>query len=329
MGYATVMNVPTVYEYAMAKHIHDNSKPIRGRSPEVRPLGARRDVDCYQVRMNGDDVEFVLYSTPVITYKPNGDVVLFTNGYNTVSTHQFMEKVLNINANSSRRVSVITLGKDVRYTLNGQNRLTLRRDGGNWSCVAGAQTQFSWQLNRQEATKVRLRYKEFIEYFKAVVSLRTVGFTSRYTDYERMGIRLSLAEMCEAFEVQANTMSAVLDMFSLNGLNVTNNMSKYGLSYRANEIKKAEQMFLTFVRGDQNEDDKHRNFYRAGLAFMYAGDSLFYNNDEKEMVVNATNICKRLDTFLLRVHAKEVLVKKELRMGSVSSGTYEGWITEE
>jgi hypothetical protein len=100
-----------------------------------------------------------------------------------------------------RRDEFVRRDEPVRYTLNGQNRLTLRRNGENWSCVAGAQTQFSWQLNRQEATKVRLRYKEFIDYFKAVVSLRTEGFTSRYTDYERMGIRLSLAEMCEAFEV--------------------------------------------------------------------------------------------------------------------------------
>ena len=131
MGYQTVMNVPRVLTYALAKNLFDSIKPIRGRSPEIRPLGSRRDADTYWVRMDGEDVQFVLYKTPVITYRPNGDVVLSNGGYSTVSTHQFFDRVLGVDARASRQVSVIGLlnkkGEVVnRYTLNDRDTLTLK-----------------------------------------------------------------------------------------------------------------------------------------------------------------------------------------------------------
>jgi len=79
MGYATVQRVPRVHDYAQALRIHDNTKPLRGRSPEIKPLGARRDADTYHVRMNGEAVELVLYRTPVITFMPDDAVVLFVD----------------------------------------------------------------------------------------------------------------------------------------------------------------------------------------------------------------------------------------------------------
>ena len=68
MGYATVMRVPRVMNYTDALARYEDAKPIRGRSPEVRPLGERRDVDTYQIRKNGEEIELVLYKTPVITF---------------------------------------------------------------------------------------------------------------------------------------------------------------------------------------------------------------------------------------------------------------------
>jgi hypothetical protein len=89
MGYATVQRVPRVHSYAEALRIHSNTKPLRGRAEEIRPLGNRRDADTYWIRKHGDAIELVLYKTPVITFEPDGDVVLFVDSYNSVSTHQF------------------------------------------------------------------------------------------------------------------------------------------------------------------------------------------------------------------------------------------------
>ena len=52
MGYATVQRVPRVMNYRHAEQLHNNTKPIRGREPEIRPLGNRRDANTYHIRKN-------------------------------------------------------------------------------------------------------------------------------------------------------------------------------------------------------------------------------------------------------------------------------------
>ena len=53
------MRVPRVDNYEFAKRIYNNTKPLRGRAEEIRPLGNRRDADTYHIRMNGEAVELV------------------------------------------------------------------------------------------------------------------------------------------------------------------------------------------------------------------------------------------------------------------------------
>lgn len=329
MGYATVMNVPRVTTYPEAKKIHDDTKPIRGRSPEIRPLGNRRDADSYWVRMNGDDVEFVLYKSPVITYKPDGAVVLTPDTFSTVSTHQFFARVLGVGANAARHNSVITLG-DKRYTVQGKDTLTLKLDAsGNWHCVEGAKTQFAWHLDRQQATNVRNRYKEFITYFKGMVSLRTEEFQHPYynQDNKLKGIRVPLTEVQQAFETELtepdNILGDVQYMQDLPGRHY-----HYGTK-RAEEYKSGITWFLEAIKSDQPEDTKHLNFYRGALAMLLTTERIYMRGqDDNTYIAKAKNITKALDTTLLRAHAEEVLVRKELPIGSVSKGTYDLWLPE-
>jgi hypothetical protein len=339
MGYQTVMNVPRVLTYALAKNLFDSIKPIRGRSPEIRPLGSRRDADTYWVRMDGEDVQFVLYKTPVITYRPNGDVVLSNGGYSTVSTHQFFDRVLGVDARASRQVSVIGLlnkkGEVVnRYTLNDRDTLTLKLDGlGNWCVVDGAKTQFAWHLNRQEANNVRVRYKEFITYFKGVVSLRTEEVKPSY-HYEPIAcINVSLNELQNAFDVKKSE-----DEMENNPDHIIGHMShihdqpqrhfNYGTK-RASEYNEGMTQFLELIKSDQPEDTKHLNFYKGALALLLSADRIYQRGqDDNTYLVKAKPIVKALDTVLLKANAQQVLVRKELPLGSVSKGAYDRWLPE-
>ncbi len=139
MGYATVKRVPRVFDRRHAKQVHDNAVPIRGRAFEVRPLGNRKDVDIYSVRMDGDDVEFVLYKTPVITYKPDGEIVLRTAGWASVSSHQFIQQVLGIPARGKSGSSVLIVNGQ-HYTMTGNNPLVIRRGEGTGTWRVLAQT---------------------------------------------------------------------------------------------------------------------------------------------------------------------------------------------
>ena len=328
MGYATVMNVPRVTTYPEAKKIHDNTVPIRGRDPEIRPLGNRRDADSYWVRMNGDDVEFVLYKSPVITYKPDGSVVLTPDTYSTVSTHQFFARVLGVGANAVRQNTVITIG-DKRYTVKGKDTLTLKLDAsGNWHCVEGAKAQFAWHLDRREATNVRNRYKEFITYFRGMVSLRTEEIEMPYYGNNTyQGIRVSLTEIQQAFDTELSEPDNILGTVQY----IQDLLQKhynYGTQREA-EYRDGIAWFTETIKSDQPEDTKHLNFYRGALAVLLTAERIYQRGQQDNTyIAKAKNITKALDTTLLRAHAKDVLVRKELPIGSVSKGAYDRWIQE-
>jgi len=336
MGYATVMSVPRVQTYALAKNLHDNTKPIRGRDPEIRPLGNRRDADSYWVKMDGDDVVFMLYKSPVITYKPTGEVVLTPDTYSTVSTHQFFIRVLGVGAQASRNTSVITLG-DKRYTIRGKDKLTLRLDKSeNWQCVEGAKTQYAWHLNRQEATNVRTRYKEFTTYFKGVVSLRTEEVHIQYYNNSLSGIRVSITELQNAFGVEKSDSTephSNNDPDSIIGhMRWMHDQPQRHFNYgtqRAGEYQQGITQFLELIKSDQPEDTKHLNFYRGALAVLMSADRIYQRGqDDNTYIAKAKPIVKALDTVLLKAHAQQVLVRKELPIGSVSKGAYDRWLPE-
>jgi len=81
---------------------------------------------------------------------PDGDVVIFIDGYNSVSTHQFIDHVLNIRANGARRTTVLTISGQ-KYTIADKEKLRLRLEDGNWH-VINPTAQWGWKLNRKEIT---------------------------------------------------------------------------------------------------------------------------------------------------------------------------------
>ena len=333
MGYATVMSVPRVQTYALAKNLHDSTKPIRGRDPEVRPLGNRRDCDSYWVKMDGDDVVFMLYNSPVITYKPDGGVVLTPDTYSTVSTHQFFIRVLGVGAQASRNTSVITLG-DKRFTIRGKDKLTLRLDrSGKWQCVEGAKTQYAWHLDRSKANNVRARYKEFKTYFKGMVALRTEEIVMPYHNSNMSGIRISWHEVQVAFgmEKQLDEMGNDPDKV-IGHMRWMHDLPQKHYNYgtqRAGEYAEGIAQFLELIKSDQPEDTKHTNFYKGALAVLLSGDRIYQRGqDDNTYIVKAKPIVKALDTVLLKAHASQVLVRKELPLGSVSKGAYDRWLPE-
>jgi len=336
------MNVPRVQTYALAKNLHDSVVPIRGRDPEIRPLGNRRDADSYWVKMDGDDVVFMLYKSPVITYKPDGGVVLTPDTYSTVSTHQFFDRVLGVDARASRQVSVIGLldGKGAvvnRYTVKGKDTLTLRLDkSGNWQCVEGAKTQYAWHLNRQEANNVRARYKEFRTYFKGMVSLRTEEVKPNYHYDPIPCINVSITELQNAFGVDkpdSDEPNRNNDPDQIIGhMRHMHDQPQRHFNYgtqRAGEYNEGMAQFLELIKSDQPEDIKHLNFYRGALAVLISADRIYQRGqDDNTYIAKAKPIVKALDTVLLKAHAKEVLVRKELPIGSVSKGAYDRWLPE-
>ncbi len=62
------------YEQAVTKH--DSIKPIRGRSTGIRPLGHRSNDNLTIRRLHDDSIVVRMYSTDIITYRPDGTIEL-------------------------------------------------------------------------------------------------------------------------------------------------------------------------------------------------------------------------------------------------------------
>lgn len=349
MGYATVMRVPSVLSHRQAKQIHDSTKPIRGRVPEIRPLGERRNVDTYSVRMNGDDVEFVLYQTPVITFKVNGEIVLAVAGWSSVSTHQFIKQVLGLRARGKGSSSVITVrGQD--YTITDNGKLTLRIENGQWE-VLQHEVLYGYKANRKALTTVRSRYSEFRKYLKGFASLRQeerVLYEGRPYERRFNVIRFGVQELVDMFGVvdcvyqnakalnRRQTDVIFVKPTSLRWHTPTQAQTQ---EYR-DQVRRYEENMKAFtdtLLDGQPEDVKHHNFYRGALAFLMEAHMEVHRNPkadwvlhdhEQEVEVKADDWIPMVDEAISKYHAEEVLECVQLEVGKTPNKKYARWVSE-
>lgn len=297
MGHETVKKVKQCFTYADAKYVHDTATPIRGRSPEIRPLGQRRDVDVYSVRMSGANVEFVLYKTPVITYLPNGDVMVKTDGWSSVSTHQFIYQVLGISCYGVRRNSIMEArnaeGDVHKYIIPKDKGITMIHAGGNWR-ITQFNTLYEYRLNRKAANAVRKKYADFLNYAKGVAKLR-----SEMKEPKRWARR-------------QNPYAVIV-------------LTKQEVAYPKLSVNGMVRGLMDYIRLDQPEETRHEH-YNEAFAMAVNGCQVYRGDDEYRAITE--EVLALVDELLLRAHAQEVLVWTELKAGQVPSGKYRGWLPE-
>ena len=83
------------HNYEDFKRKYENTTPIRGRSVDVRPIGARRRDREQVVRVVDRVTGEVLYggkfhNTNVFLFRPNGNVIFNVNGWHTPTTSEFI-----------------------------------------------------------------------------------------------------------------------------------------------------------------------------------------------------------------------------------------------
>jgi hypothetical protein len=245
--------------------------------------------------MRGENVEFVLYKTPVITYLPNGDVVIKTDGWSSVSTHQFIEQVLGVKCYGSRRNTVMEArsaeGDVHKYIIPKDKGITMIHAGGNWR-ITQFNTIYEYRLNRKAANEVRKKYADFLSYIKGVVKLR-----SEMVEPKRWARRQ------KPYAV---------------------------ITVMGDEVKGATWIprLMEFIKLDQPEETRHEN-HNAALAMVLRHCNQNVNRYSQDAAkVPADEVLSLIDELLLRAHAQEVLVWTELKTGQVPSGKYKGWMPE-
>jgi hypothetical protein len=250
--------------------------------------------------MGGDgvSVEFVLYNTPVVTYLPNGDVVIKTDGWSSVSTHQFIEQVLSVRCYGSRRNTIMEArsaeGDVNKYIVPKDKGITMIHAGGNWR-ITQFNTIYEYRLNRKAANAVRKKYADFLRYIKGMVNLRSEMIEPR-----------RWARRQKPYAV----------------INVTGDEIR-GETLRVNDLVWG---LMELIKLEQPEETRHENHNAALAMVLRHCNQNQYGQDAAK--VPADEVLSLVDELLLRAHAQEILVWTELKTGQVPSGKYRGWMPE-
>jgi len=313
MGYRSVTHIPRVRTYAHARKIFDNTVPIRGRAEEVKPLGRRRDVNTYWCRMTKDEsIEFVLYRTPVITFKPDGDIVIQTNGYSTISTHEFINHVLPVSCRGQRSNTVLSIGGN-KYIVPKNQAMTMRMVNGTLTVPEPIDT-YEYRLDRKAAKDVRAKYKDFYTYANSMVKIRSVIQEPR-----------QWARSQTPYPVVEFNPQEFIDMLGYE-LHLVTGDKRVKRTFVNIHERKAELDF--YIGGDQPAEMRNDNFYAAflGMAMDEHNHWETYNKRERPVQIRAKLILARIDEQILRAHAKDVLVWTRLAQGVVPAGDYKDWL---
>ena len=109
----------SIEQYNLMKSLYERTKPIRGRSHEVRPIADRRR-DWEQVVQDGDKYGAKLYDTNCVMFCPNGDIEFQSDSWATPTTASFISRWSPWQILSFKRYNRLWLRLNTTATFDGE-----------------------------------------------------------------------------------------------------------------------------------------------------------------------------------------------------------------
>jgi hypothetical protein len=338
------MAVPRIANYIEAYAKWNNTKPMRGRSDDKRPLGERRYVDTYSIRKNvwTEAIELVLYQTPVIKFKSDDEVVINYGRWPSASTCQFITRVLS-GVGASRVRGDVVLGFStpegrVIQKLGENEELVLVRGGdGRWQ-PKQIKTLFDYRINRKEANNVRKDVKQFRDYLQGMVKLMEDESVLYGQTYKR--ITRSYAELGEVFGFKRGG-SMQDDKVMVDRNDWARLAEKPNNLYANPEMNKNEwalynmmsDKFYELVKNDQDDNTRHQNYWIAfNILFTYRNYMYWIDESmlhEKQLYLASEYLEKYLEEILFARFSDRVFKLVELEKGKVPTGRYDKYVRSE
>ena len=337
MGYATVMNVPRIRDYAEAIKQFNNSKPIRGRNEEKRPLGDRRNVDTYSIRKNvwTEAVECVLYRTPVIKFTTEGEIILNIDNWPSASTCQFINRVIRgVSANRVRGDVVLHFADNSKAMLPAKGELALAQDSnGRWFPKV-KQVLYDYRVSRKEANNVRKQVSQFKDYLSGVIKLKSEErVINEGTHYERRFnlVKTTYGELIEVFGKSQDMNNGCRP--DVDKWKITHKPKYYRAEDKAEawaNYRQATAEFFDLVRNDQDDNARHQNYWIAYNILFVQEQSLYWRNDmDSQVTLGIDQFEKVLDKVLFTMFSDKVYKKVALPEGKVPTGKYDDYVLTE
>jgi len=167
----------------MAKSKFESTKPIRGRSVELRPLGDERRYTWYEISKNtianqGDNTQYDTYACSVydidcVEFYPNGDVTLRTGKWgNNFTIGAMINFVLwhmgKVVSESGKWYFVNKRGESFRWE---GRELRLKRDGEHLVPKDAPVQEYKRVVSRKVMNALRKKYRPIIEYGRNMLAI--------------------------------------------------------------------------------------------------------------------------------------------------------------
>ena len=156
---------------------YNQTKPIRGRSTDIRPVGDRRR-DWEEIVHREDKTGLhlygaKLYNTDCILFASNGDIHLNLDSWVSISTSQFINRFLPYGISCFKRYSKmwVELSGQV-YPMQTNQTFVLKYDENKDSYSTDVSTTVTQRvIDKEKSKEVRSTVSEFRDYVKNMMKL--------------------------------------------------------------------------------------------------------------------------------------------------------------
>ncbi len=334
MSFASYQRLPTMLTYATALNKAKTTEPIRGRSPELIPLGARRDCDKFAIRLEeSGDVCVLLYNHPWLKYlKPTADqpehitrIQLLNSRYGWgVSEGWTLDSLFHgvLHAQVSRKYVKIFRAAGDPFVIpmpTAATPVTLEVDAQKRTVERVEEVVLSaWRINRAEANNVRKQYGKFYRFMKGMIGVRK-------QEYRPWSPHYAAADLVVEFNASefADVAEAHPILFSKSwGDSLDKNPMLNSDKYHAWVEKMTH--FITLIEDNPDEAVQWQNFAHAFavLGYLCAATNRVRSSDK----VKVEDIPKKADELLFKHYSNKVFQRAPVPEGSVPRTTYDLWV---
>lgn len=290
--YGARYELPILYNWMDATLAERDIKPIRGRSPECKPLGKRRNTHVTIRKVDNEAIACRLYNTDVVTYHKDGRIDILLDGWASQTTIAFIEEVLNVRGCIQHNHAWIGATREGStqvgmYALHTHGVNTFRRNQHGDLEFANPMQIKTHRINRAGANNVRKQYKAFKDYVVRTMRLRDDGFSGHEFGDVFGWVRDGLPNYPVQLVVQS------------------------GRSNKASDVL----AFLDLAKSEQAQDQ-----YKASLWLARSASKYGMRQDRWRPAVQ--DMLKQLDDYILLAHRDECFVETYADGGEVVRDSY-------
>lgn len=181
-----------ITSFKEAETKYNETKPIRGKEHmDIRPIGDRRAQHMRILKIDNDTYACRLYNTDVVTYKRDGTVELYTNGWDTQSTRKFMNACLPYGYGVFKYKNRLHVSVDGVPYIIGNTTMTINLATRE---VKGYMIPTKQLVDRRSSKEQRAPFQPFVEFMKGYMELLQLDAPKAEDPMEYYGYQRELGE---------------------------------------------------------------------------------------------------------------------------------------